>query len=245
VVPGPQPDRDYDGKVKTIGIVGGIGPESTIDYYRRLIAAYRELHPDGSYPEIVMKSVDLKKVLELVETRQRARLVEFMAAALDALAHAGAEIGLLASNTPHLVFDELKLRSPIPLVSIVQAARDAAAALAVKRLGLMGARPTMQARFYPEVFAKAGMEIVTPEPAEQAYIHDKYMSELVAGILLPETREGLFAIARHMKTRDGIEALILGGTELPLILRGENHTGIPFLDTAQLHVTAVMARAVM
>ena len=69
------------------------------------------------------------------------------------------------------------------------------------------------------------------------------MGELVAGILLPETREGLLRIARLMKTRHGIQALILGGTELPLILRGDNDTGMPFLDTAQIHVKAIMAAA--
>jgi len=229
--------------MKTIGMVGGIGPESTIDYYRLLIAAYRELHPDGSYPAIVINSVDLKTVLDLVSTNQRGSLVELFSGAVEALARAGAEVGFLASNTPHLVFDEIARRSPIPLVSIVESARDRASALGLKRVGLFGTRFTMQANFYADAFAQAGMEMIAPQPAEQDYIHEKYMGELVAGILLPETRAGLLAIARLMKTRHGIEALILGGTELPLILRGDNDIGIPFLDTAQIHVQAVIAAA--
>jgi len=233
----------YDGRMKTIGMVGGIGPESTIDYYRLLIAAYRELHPDGSYPAIVINSVDLKTVLDLVSTNQRGSLVELFSGAVEALARAGAEVGFLASNTPHLVFDEIARRSPIPLVSIVESARDRASALGLKRVGLFGTRFTMQANFYADAFAQAGMEMIAPQPAEQDYIHEKYMGELVAGILLPETRAGLLAIARLMQTRHGIEALILGGTELPLILRGDNDIGIPFLDTAQIHVQAVIAAA--
>jgi len=229
--------------MKTIGMVGGIGPESTIDYYRLLIAAYRELHPDGSYPAIVINSVDLKTVLDLVSTNQRGSLVELFSGAVEALARAGAEVGFLASNTPHLVFDEIARRSPIPLVSIVESARDRASALGLKRVGLFGTRFTMQANFYADAFAQADMEMIAPQPAEQEYIHEKYMGELVAGILLPETRAGLLAIARLMKTRHGIEALILGGTELPLILRGDNDIGIPFLDTAQIHVQAVIAAA--
>ena len=233
----------YDGRMKIIGMVGGIGLESTIDYYRLLIAAYRELHADGSYPAIVIKSVDLKTVLDLVEANQRDRLVEFLGDAVDALARGGAGVGFLASNTPHLVFDEIARRSPIPLVSIVESARDRVLALGLKRVGLFGTRFTMQARFYADAFAQAGMEVVAPQPQEQDYIHEKYLGELVPGILLPETHEGLLAIARRMKARDGIEALILGGTELPLILRGDHDTGIPFLDTAQLHAQAVMAAA--
>ena len=233
----------YDGRMKTIGMVGGIGPESTIDYYRLLIAAYRELHPDSSYPAIVINSVDLKTVLDLVSTNQRGSLVELFSGAVEALARAGAEVGFLASNTPHLVFDEIARRSPIPLVSIVESARDRASALGLKRVGLFGTRFTMQANFYADAFAQADMEMIAPQPAEQEYIHEKYMGELVAGILLPETRAGLLAIARLMQTRHGIEALILGGTELPLILRGDNDIGIPFLDTAQIHVQAVIAAA--
>ena len=230
--------------MKTIGMVGGIGPESTVDYYRLLIAAYRELHPDGSYPAILINSVDLKTVLELVATDQRARLIEFLGNAVDALAHAGAQVGYLASNTPHLVFGELARRSPIPLVSIVESARDRASTLGLKRVGLFGTRFTMQASFYANTFAQAGIDVVAPQPQDQDYIHEKYMGELVAGILLSETRAGLLRIAQLMRERDGIEALILGGTELPLILRGDNSLGIPFLDTAQIHVNAVIAAAV-
>jgi aspartate racemase len=101
----------------------------------------------------------------------------------------------------------------------------------------------MQASFYADAFAEAGIQVVAPQPQEQDYIHEKYLGELVAGILLPETRAGLLKIAQLMKERDGIEALILGGTELPLILRGENDMGILFLDTAQIHVEAVIAAA--
>lgn len=229
--------------MKTIGMVGGIGPESTIDYYRLLIAAYRELRPDGSYPAIVINSIDLKTVLDLVSAGQRGRLVEFLGDAVEALARAGAEVGFLASNTPHLVFDEIALRSPIPLVSIVTSARDRASALGLKRVGLFGTRFTMQASFYSDAFAAAGIAVVAPQPQEQEYIHEKYMGELVAGILLPATRARLMSIAQLLKERDGMEALILGGTELPLILRGDNNVGIPFLDTAQLHVQAVIAAA--
>ena len=117
--------------MKIIGVVGGLGPESTIDYYRLLIAAYRELRPDGSYPRIMIDSIDMKTVLGLVESGDLSRLAEHIAEAVTSLAAAGAQIGLLASNTPRVVFDEIQRRSPLPLVSIVESARDAAQALGV------------------------------------------------------------------------------------------------------------------
>jgi len=229
--------------MKIIGVVGGLGPESTIDYYRLLIAAYRELRPDGSYPRIMIDSIDMKTVLGLVESGDLSRLAEHIAEAVTSLAAAGAQIGLLASNTPHVVFDEIQRRSPLPLVSIVESARDAAQALGVKRLGLFGTRFTMRGSFYPDIFTAAGMNLVVPQPEEQAYIHEKYIGELVQGILRPTTRDGLLAIAGRMQVRNGIDALILGGTELPLILRDAGDIGIPLLDTARIHVQAVMARA--
>ena len=229
--------------MKTIGVVGGMGPESTIDYYRLLIAAHREACPDGSLPRILIDSVDMQTVLALASARDLPRLSDYLAAALDQLARAGAEIGLLASNTPHMAFDELRRRSPIPLVSIVEATRDAAVARGLHRLGLFGARFTMQGDFYPTVFSEAGMELVVPTPEEQTYIHEKYMGELVAGIFRPETRDNLLAIAQRMQARDSIQALILGGTELPLLLRNVGDAGIPLLDTARIHVQAVMAQA--
>lgn len=113
--------------------------------------------------------------------------------------------------------------------------------LGLKRVGLFGIRFTMQGRFYPEVFAKAGIELSVPEPDEQDYIHDKYLNELVPGILFPETRERLLATVDRMRNKRGIEGLILGRAELPLILKDTHYKGISFLDTTQIHVKHAVA----
>ncbi len=159
---------------------------------------------------------------------------------IDKLACAGAEFALISSNTPHIVFDEIANRSSLPLVSIVRASCDFAKSLGLKRLGLIGSGFTMKARFYPEVFAGEGMQVMMPTPEEQAYIHRRYMDELVKGIFLDETRAGLLAIVDRMKKHERIDGLILGGTELPLILRNVPDQGIPFLDTVQIHVQAAV-----
>ena len=227
--------------MKTVGIIGGVGPESTIDYYRLIIAAYRQQKQDGSYPLIIINSIDLKKVVQMMEANELTRLTDSLVDEVQKLARAGADFGLLASNTPHIVFDELRPRSPIPLISIVEVTCEAAKSLRLNKLGLLGSRFTMQGRFFPDVFSRQGIRLVSPRADEQVYIHERYMGELVKGIFLPETRAGLLKIVDRMKQEEGIEGLILGGTELPLILRDVPDCGIPFLDTAQIHVNAVVA----
>jgi aspartate racemase len=128
-------------------------------------------------------------------------------------------------------------------VSIVEATALEAIRLRRKRLGLFGTRVTMQGTFYQEVFARSGMTLVVPDEAEQAFIHDKYMTELLKGLLRPETRERLLAIVARMKARDGIDAVILAGTELPLILRDPTASEIPLLDTTVIHAKAIVAAA--
>lgn len=229
--------------MKTIGIVGGIGPESTIDYYRMLVAAYRERVPDDSYPSLIVNSIDLKRALDMLYADDLAGLTEYLVRSVEVLARAGAELGFLAANTPHIVFDEVARRSPLPLVSIVEATRAEAERLGLKRLGLLGTRFTMQGRFYPDVFSRAGMTLVAPASGEQDWIHEKYFSELVPGIFLDPTRQAFAAIIERMKQGDAIDGLVLAGTELPLLLREAPPGGIPMLDTAQIHVKAILEQA--
>jgi len=230
--------------MKCLGIIGGIAPESTIDYYRQIIARYRQL-VSGGYPPIIINSIDLEKMLGMVVAGQRDALVAFMCNEITKLARAGADFGLISSNTPHIVFDEIRRHSPIPMISIVETAADAAIAGNFKRVGLFGTRFTMRGGFYTEVFARSGITVVLPLEAEQEYVHAKYVGELVNGrytgelvngIFLPETRAGLLQIIKRMAGRDRIEALILGGTELPLILRDGPEAAIPLLDTTSFHV---------
>ena len=169
-------------------------------------------------------------------------VTDYLLEEVQRLAQAGADFGVLASNTPHLIFETLNRQSPIPLLSIVEAACDAAKMLGLKRLGLLGTRFTMQGRFYADVFSREDMTLVTPSVDEQTYIHDKYMSELVNGVILSETRERLLAIAGRLKDEEAINGLILGGTELPLILSGEREQGIPLLDTTRIHVERIVAQ---
>ena len=227
--------------MKTIGIIGGIAPESTIEYYRLIIASYREKKRDGSYPSILINSIDMKKMLDFITAKDLAGVTEYLLGEVQKLAAGRRRFRLLASNTPHLVFEEIRRQSPIPLISIVEAACEAAHASKLKKVGLFGTRFTMQGRFYPDVFSKQGITLFVPGSEDREYIHEKYMSELVNGVFLAETRERLLGIVERMKEKEGIQGLILGGTELPLILRDGSAKGIPLLDTTRIHVERAVA----
>jgi aspartate racemase len=226
--------------MKTLGIIGGLGPESTIDYYGRIVALYRKRTGDGSYPQFIINSVDLKKGLDFIDGNNLAGMADYLVEEIGKLAPAGATFGLISANTPHIVFEEVASRSSIPLISIVEATCAAVKGRKLKRPALFGTRYTMQANFYPKVFAREGLDLPVPDPDDQVYIHDKYLNELIPGKFLPETRAGLLAIVDRMKAKHDIDGVILAGTELPLILRDSEHEGIPFLDTTNIHCEAAV-----
>jgi len=226
--------------MRTIGIVGGIGPESTIEYYRFIIAEYRERTKDDSYPHILIDSIDVSKGIALVQSGDKEALADYVGAGFQRLARAGAEFGLMAANTPHIAFEQIQRRSPIPLLSIVAATRDHAQKNGMKRLALLGTGFTMKGSFYPEVFSRAGMELVIPKEQELAYIHDKYLNELLKNQFLPETRARMLDIVGRLEKEERVEGVILAGTELPLILRDPERKGVPLLDTTTILVNAAV-----
>jgi aspartate racemase len=226
-------------EMRTAGIIGGLGPESTIDYYRSIIARYRARQGAG-YPQIVINSLDVGKGLALLDAGRLDELADYLAAGVELLARAGVDFGAIAANTPHLVFHEVQRRSTIPLISIVGATCNHARALGLKRLGLFGTGFTMRANFYPEEFQQAEMAIVRPRDSEMEFIHRKYVDELLNNQFLPETRTEIVKIAQRMKNDDGIEALVLAGTELPLLLRAAPPAGLEVLDTTMIHVEAIV-----
>lgn len=227
--------------MQMLGILGGIGPESTIDYYRQLVALYREQAPEGGAPPLLINNIDLTRVLALVGAGERAALTRYLADEFARLGRAGATLGLIASNTPHGVFDAVQEQVAFPLISIVAATRDAVRAAGMRRVTLIGTRFTMQGGFYQAVCAAAGIDLVLPTEPEQQAIHERYMSELVPGVFRQETRDHFLAILRRLRDEQGSEGVILGGTELPLLLRDHAEAGLPFFDTARIHVQRAVA----
>ena len=225
---------------RVIGIIGGIGPETTVAYYNQIITAHRARVADGSYPSIVIYSIDAKRLIGPIMAGRNDEVVDVLLSAIAVLERAGVSFAAIAANTPHIVFDTVQAGSPLPLISIVEATADAASERDIKRPALFGTRPTMEATFYQDAFARKGMTIVTPAPAEREYIHEKYMGELFHNVIKPETRDRLVAIVSALKERDRIDGVILGGTELSLILTEPDYDGIPVLDTTRIHVQRIV-----
>jgi aspartate racemase len=227
-------------KMNTVGIIGGIGPESTIEYYRLIISSYLDHEKNGNYPQIIINSINMKKMLDLIGENRLDEVTDYLVAEIQKVAKAGADFALLASNTPHIVFDQINKASPLPLISIVEATCEKVMNIGLKRVGLFGTKFTMQSGFYNEIFSAHDIAVITPEEKEQGYIHEKYMGELVKGIIRDETKSELLKIAHNLKENHGIQGLILGGTELPLILKKTDDHEMPFLDTTRIHVESIL-----
>jgi len=224
----------------TVGIVGGLGPESTVDYYRRILAAWEREDP-SSAPSIVIDSLDAQRALKLVAADHRA-FSDYLFESLQRLAGAGVDFAVLSANTAHIVFDDLSARCAVPLLSIVETCAAEAQRLGLKRAGLLGTRFTMEATFYPEVCARLGVEVVTPAADERAWVHERYVGELLKGDFREDTRQELISLVDRLRREERIEGVILGGTELPLLLRDASIAGVPVLDTTGLHVAAIVRR---
>ena len=224
----------------TVGLVGGLGRESTIDYYRRIIEAWQRDDP-SSAPSIVIDSLDLQHGIHLVETDREA-LIEYLMGSLRRLAGAGADFIAMTANTPHIVFDELDVQSPVSLVSIVDTCAQEAKRLGLTRLALLGTRFTMEGPFYPAVFERYGVEIVTPDKKNRDWVHDKYMNELLKGQFRDEVRTDVTALIGRVRDEEGIDGVILGGTELTILLSAPVIPDVPALDTTALHVNAIVKR---
>lgn len=224
----------------TLGIIGGLGPESTIDYYRSILEACDRIDPNSA-PHIVIDSLDVDYGLSLVE-HDRRKLVEYLLESVRRLAAAGCDFGAMAANTPHVVFDELMVQSPIPLISIVEASAEEAKRRGMKRVGLLGTRFTMEGSFYPKVLARYGIECVTPDEREITWIHERYIAQMLRGDFREETRDGVIGVILRLGNEEKIDGVILGGTELTLLLSASSIGGVPALDTTALHVSAIVKR---
>lgn len=222
------------------GLVGGLGPEATIDYYRRIIELWKALDPN-TLPALVIDSLDVNRGIELVQ-HDRAGLVDYLHDSVERLARAGCEFAALTANTPHIVFDDLAARSPVPLVSIVETCADEAVRRRLKRVGLLGTRFTMSGAFYPSVFGRRDVEVRVPAVDRQSWLHERYIGEMLNGVFLAETRAAVTAMIEDLVERHAIEAVVIAGTELPLLICADEVAGVPLLDSTELHVRAIVER---
>ena len=189
---------------------------------------------------MLINSINMKKMLDLIGGNRLDEVTDYLLAEIQKLASAGADFAVMASNTPHVVFDRISSRSPLPLISIVEATCEEVLHRNMKQVGLFGTKFTMQGGFYQQIFSNQSVSVITPSQKDQDYIHDIYMRELVKGIFLEPTKIELFKIVDKLYADHGIQGLILGGTELPLILKQKDSDSVHLLDTTRIHVESIL-----
>lgn len=221
--------------MKKLGLVGGMGPESTIPYYHDIVYGVQDRVGKNFFPNLAIESVNAFDVLRLCNEQKYDELTNYLMQAIKNLIASGADFIALSANTPHIVFDRLQARSTVPLVSIVEAACNEAIRLNKHKVGLLGTIFTMKEDFFKKPFYSSNIEIITPTTEEMEYINLKISSELEFGVIKEETLQGFKKIIKRMQQEDSIEAVILGCTELPLLLNDEV-SPIPCLDTMKIHI---------
>lgn len=225
--------------MKKLGLVGGMGPESTIPYYHDIVYGVQEALNKPLFPELSIESVNVFYVLQLCGEKKYDELTEYLLKAIHNLARSGADFAALSANTPHIVFDRLKEQSPIPLISIVEATYEEANHRQLKKIGLLGTIFTMTGEFFKTPFVNNGIQVVIPSESEMEMINEKISAELELGIVKEETLLIFQNVITRMKNEDGIEAIVLGCTELPLLLN-DKVSPVPCLDTMQIHISSIV-----
>jgi len=223
-----------------VGIVGGVGPESTADYYRRFIDRWWVRGPADTYPAVLINSLNSRAALGAMLHGDIEPSVALFSRAVEQLEAGGAGLALVASVMMHMAYERVAATAPIPMLSILDALASSAKTRGLERLAVLGARPTVEGAFFARPFEAAGIGLVRPDEADRAWVHEIYFSELVRGQFRDEVRDRLVRIVEAMRQRDGIDGVILAGTELPLIMREPEYAGVPVLDAIGIHVEAAI-----
>ncbi|WP_186580462.1 aspartate/glutamate racemase family protein [Aquibacillus kalidii] len=223
-----------------VGIVGGLGPESTVDYYQSIISKYQErIGSQEVLPELFINSINMYKVFELITNDDLSGLADYLIEAVNKLEAVGVDFAIISANTPHIVFDQVQQKVGIPMISIVEETYKTTLQLGLDKVGLIGTKFTMENDFFKQPFLSGNKDIVVPTDLEQIYIHETIVAELENGIVNEETKQKYLGIIERMIKEDGIKGIILGCTELPMIIKEEDLI-IPQFNTTEIHVNKIV-----
>ncbi len=224
--------------MKTIGILGGMTPESTTAYYTTIIREYENRKGDYGFPPIVIYSVSFQPILDLMNAGKWEKIADLLTKTIKALAASGADFVIIATNTIHIILDELRKASPIPIVSIIETTAEAIRKRGLTSVGLLGTKFTMSEPFYRDGLNSFGIHGITPNTSQQEFVNEVIFTELGKGIIKETSREGYLDIIGDL-TRQGAEGIVMGCTEIPLLIKQED-CDTPLFDTAELHAEAAL-----
>lgn len=223
---------------RRIGLLGGMSPESTVEYYRYITRTYTERYGDYAYPEIILYSVSFQPYVDWPKNERWDLVAEGLSQAARRLEAAGADFIVMATNTMHLVVDQVQAGVSVPVLSLLDVVGEAILARGIKTVGLLGTRFTMEKTFYQQALAGKGITVLVPGPEDREYVNAVIYDELVAGRIREQSRQGFLAVIARLAER-GAEGVILGCTEIPLLVR-EQDAGLPLFDSTVLHAEAAL-----
>ena len=228
--------------MKKIGLVGGTGPESTVMYYKKLNTEIDRLTGGTAMPDIAIESVNFRRAWDYVSNEKYDLLTDYLEEKVKSLISGGAEVISLTAITMHMVFDELSKRTDYPLVSIPKAVCEEVVSQGISRVGLLGTVFTMEQDYMKKDLISAGVQVFVPNEKERELIGKRIFEELEMGIVKESTLTELVTIIDRMKDDDGIEGIILGCTELPLILNSDN-CPVSCFDAVDIHLKKLVSLA--
>jgi aspartate racemase len=218
-----------------VGIVGGLGVGATVHYYEKITAACKAR---GLVPDLVIAHADVDRGQGLVREKRLDALADYLAAFIDRLGRAGAAAAVLPAVTPHICVAELTQRIHLPLINIVDAIAAELRARRLRRVALFGTSFTMEGSLWGQL---TGVEIVKPQPDEIAVVGRAYQRILDTQRADPADAAELRRIAAELQRRDGVEAILLAGTDLAVMF-DEATAGFSAIDVARLHIAAIVEK---
>jgi aspartate racemase len=224
--------------MKIIGLIGGTGWVSTLEYYRQLNEKVNKRLGGLNFASCILHSFNYHEIDILNRTNDQESLYKKVYLAAQGLILSGSQGIALCANTMHRFAQQLSDELNIPVIHIAEAAAFRASSLGIKKLGLVGTLPTMEEDFYKSKFTLASIDVLVPGKVERNYIHHVINSELVKNIFLAQTKEHMLAIFDELKA-DGAEAIVLGCTEIPLLVHQTDYS-LPLLDTLDLHTDTIV-----
>ena len=227
---------------KKIGILGGLSPESTVTYYEYITRTYTERFGDYGYPEVIIYSVCFQNYVDWGDSGQWDKIAEDMQSAAKALERAGADFGIIATNTMHIAFDEVQAAVKIPFLHLIDATAEAIKARNFSRVGLLGTRFTMSQPFYRDRLAAGGITAIVPDASGQDDVNRTIYEELVRGRIEEASRNRFVEIIESLR-EEGAEGVILGCTEIPLLI-SESDSSIPLFNTTIIHAEKALEYSV-
>ena len=228
--------------MRKIGLVGGTGPESTIMYYKKLNSEIDKLTDGKAMPDIAIESVNFRRAWDYVSNNKYDQLTDYLTDKIDCLISEGAEVVSLTAVTMHMVYDKLSRRISYPLVSIPKVVSEEIVSAGITRVGLFGTVFTMEQDFMKKDLISEGVQVFVPDEKERELIGKRIFEELEMGIVKESTLTELVEIINRMKEDNGIEGIILGCTELPLILNSDN-CPVSCFDAVDIHLKKLVSLA--